>query len=68
MAKSKDNIHNTLKVPCETTKMVSLVSSIMKNIAVSASRSRFVVKLICCIAFGSASSACCSLKSTDIIL
>ena len=42
--------------------MVSLASSIMKNF-VFLSRSRFAAKLICCIAFGSASSAWCLLKS-----
>ena len=30
----------------------------MKNIAAPAGQSRFPVKLICCIAFGSVSSAC----------
>ena len=45
---------------------VSLDSSIMKDIA--ASRSRFLVKLICCIAFGSRSSASYILKSIAIIL
>ena len=47
--------------------MVSFASSIMKNIVASAARSRFPVKLIC-FTFGSASSACCLLKSIAIVL
>ena len=54
-----EHIHNTLTVPCEKSKMVSFASSIMKNIEGPAARSKFPVKLICYIAFGSASSACC---------
>ena len=46
--------------------MASFVSSIMKNIV--ACCSRFLVKLICCISFGPASSAYCLLKSISIIL
>ena len=42
--------------------MVSSGSSIMKNIVAPAAQSKFLVKLICCIAFGSVSSACCLLK------
>ena len=34
-------------------------SLIMKNICVLPPRSRFPIKLICCIAFASASSFCC---------
>ena len=34
----------------------------MKNIAVCPGQFRFPVKLICCTAFGSASTACCLLK------
>ena len=51
-------------------KMVFFASSVMKNIVVFAIgyRARFPIKLICCIAFGSASSACCLLKSIAIIL
>ena len=49
-------------VPCEKPKMVSFASSEMKNI-VFIFRSRFPVKLVCCIVFGSTSSACCLLKS-----
>ena len=50
--------------------MVSFTSSIMKKFVVFAfsSRTRFSVKLICCIAFGSASSAFYLLKSIAIIL
>ena len=62
------HIDNTFTVPCEKSKMVSFASSIMKNIVAPAAQSRFPVKLICCIAFGSASSACCLLKSIAIIL
>ena len=40
----------------------------MTYIAVFPAQSRFIVKLICCIAFVSAPSACCLLKSTAIIL
>ena len=54
-------MHNTLTVPCEKFKIGSFASSIMKNIVVFPFRSRFGVKLICCVAFGSASSVCCLL-------
>ena len=40
----------------------------MKNIVVFPSHVRFPVKLICRIAFGSASSTCCLLKYVVIIL
>ena len=43
--------------------MVSFPSSIMKNIVAPSPRSRVPVKLIFCIALGSASSACCLPKS-----
>ena len=46
-------------IPFEKSKTVSLASPIMKNICVFPFRFRFPVKLICCIAFGSASSFCC---------
>ena len=68
VAKSYDDIHNTFTVPCEKSKMVSFASSIMKQIVAPSSRYRFPVKLICYIAFGSASAACCSIKSIAIIL
>ena len=57
-----EHIHNTFTVPCENSKMVSFASSIMKNIAVFLAQSRFPVKVICCMAFPSASSICCLLK------
>ena len=55
-------------VPSEKSNLISLASSIMKNV-VSAfpSQARFPVKLFFCIPFGSASSACCLLKSVAII-
>ena len=55
---------------CEKSVMVSFASSIMKNIVVLVieSRGSFSVKLICYIAFGSTSSACCVLKSIVIDL
>ena len=56
--KTMEHIHNTFTVPCEKSKMVSFVSSLMKNIVAPSSLSRFPVKLIWRIAFGSASSAC----------
>ena len=55
-------------VLCEKSKMVSFASSIMKNIIVFPTWSRFPVKRICCVAFGSASSICCVLKSIAMIL
>ena len=66
---SKQNkFTNTFTVPCEKSKIVSFVSSIMKNIVVFPSRSEFPVKLICWFAFGSASSSYCLLKSIAVIL
>ena len=64
-AKTKlyESFHDTLTVPCEKSKTFSFASSIMKNIVVPSARSRFPVKLICCTAFGSTSSAGCLLKS-----
>ena len=47
---------NTLTVPFEKFETVSFTSSIMKNIAEDSALSRFPVKLICWIAFGSTSS------------
>ena len=43
-------------------------SSIIKNIVVFPALSKFAAKLICWIALGSASSACCLLKSIAIVL
>ena len=68
LTKSYDDIHKILTVRCEKSKMVSFASPIMKNIVAFSSRSRFPVKLICCIAFGSTSSAYYLLKSIAIIL
>ena len=62
-----EHIRNTFTVPYEKFKMVSFASSIMKNILAPAARSRFPVKLVCCIEFGSASGACCLFKSIVII-
>ena len=71
------DLHNVFTVPCQKSKIVSFSSSITKNIIVLTVKiyteafrplSRFPVKLIYCIAFGSASTACCLLKSITIIL
>ena len=67
-AKSYDDIYNTLKVPCQKSKMISFASSIIKNIVVCPVLSGFAVKLICSIALGSASSACYLLNSMGLIL
>ena len=61
--KTKSN-HNTLTLPFRKSKTVSFASSIIKNIV--ALFSRFPVKLICCIAFRSASNFCCLLKSIEL--
>ena len=61
-------MHNTFTVTCKRFKMVSFASSIMKYSSVCAAQSRFLLKLICSMAFGSASSAYCLLKSIAIIL
>ena len=60
--------HNTLTVPFEKSKTVSFASSTMKYILAHSPLVRFPVKLICCIAFGSASNFCCLLKSIAISL
>ena len=63
-----EHIHKNFTVPFEESKMVYLTSLIMKHmVAPAKSRSKFQAKLICCITFGSASSACCLLKFTAII-
>ena len=67
-SKTYSNIHNTLTVPYGKSEMVSFASPVMKNIVVFSFQSKFPVKLICRIAFGSASSACCLLESIAIIL
>ena len=41
-----EHIHNTLTVPCEKYEMLSFAPSIMTNIVVFTSRSRFAVKLM----------------------
>ena len=61
-------INNAFIVPCEKSDIVSLTSSRMKNIVAFRIQSRLPVKSICCIAFGSASTPCYSLKSVAINL
>ena len=63
-----EHMHNTFTVLCEKSKMVSFTFPIMKNINLLLLPFRFSVKLICCIAFGSASSACCLRKSIAIFM
>ena len=58
-----EDIHNTFIVSSKKSKTVSFASLIIKYIAICPSLFRFAVKLICCIAPGTASSACCLLKS-----
>ena len=67
-AKFYDDIHNTLKVPCQKFTMISFASSIMKNIVVCPVLSGFAAKLIGSIALGSASIACYLLNSMGLIL
>ena len=63
------HIYNTLTVPCEKSKIVSSVFSMLKTIViVFPSKSRIPVKLTCSIAFGSASSAFFLLKPIAIFL
>ena len=64
--KTKEN-HDTLTVP-EKSKTVSFAYSTLKSIAEPSALYKFPVKLICCIAFASASSFCCLLKSVAINL
>ena len=61
--KTKQN-YNTITALCKKSTTVSII----EYVAVCSVRSRFAVKLIFCIAFGSASSACCLLKSIAIYL
>ena len=61
-------IHKTFTVSCEKSKTVSFASSRMKYILVYPALSNFAVKLIYWVALGSASNACCLLKSVAIIL
>ena len=63
-------VQNTLTVSCEKSKVASFASSTMENTAVFTfgSRCRFSVKLICCVAFGSASRTCCLPEPIAMIL
>ena len=65
-AKSYDDIHNTFPVPSEIFTTDSFASLIMENIVALSAWSIFPVKLFCCFAFGSVSSACCLLMSSAI--
>ena len=64
------HVHNTLTVSCEKSKVVSFASSTMENTAVFTFglRCRFSVRLICYVAFGSASRTCCLLEPIAMIL
>ena len=55
-------------VSCKKSKIVYFTSLITENITLLLLPSRFPVRLICCIAFRSASSACYLFKSIGIIL
>ena len=68
VANSYDDFYNTYTVSCEKLKMGFFTSSIIKNNDLSLPPSKFSVKLICCIAFQSASSACFFLNSIAVIL
>ena len=57
-----------LTAPCKISKTISFASSVIKKVVAPSVSSKFPVKLICCIAFGSASSAFCLLESIAIIL
>ena len=59
-------IYSTFTVPHEKSKIASLTSLIMKNIAVFPVGFRFPVKCICYITLGLASNACCLLRSIAI--
>ena len=61
-------IHHSLTAPCKKSRKVFFASSIMKNSTLLFAPLTFPVKLVCCIASWSASSACCILKSIVIIL
>ena len=72
-----ENVHNAFTVPCQKSKIVPFSSSILINIilltlTISTEAfqplSRFPLKWIYCIAFGSASTACCLLESINVIL
>ena len=51
-------LYNSITASCEKSKIFFLDSSKMKKIVVSLARTRFLVKLICCINFVSASNGC----------
>ena len=57
--------YSTLTAPCEKFKVLTLQ---LCNFVATSTRSRFPVKLICCISFGSTSSACYLFKSIAISL
>ena len=59
---------NIINTPFEKSKIVSFAFSVMKNIVTPSAVFRFAVKIICCIAVGSASIFCCLLKSIGISL
>ena len=59
-------IHHTFPVPCKKPNIIYFASSIMKSIVVFSACFKFPINLICCIAFESASSTCCLLKSIAI--
>ena len=56
-------LHKALTVPCQKSQIIFYDSSRVKSGVVSPVRFKFPVKLICCIASGSASSTYCFLKS-----
>ena len=58
----------TVAVVFKKPETVSFASSIVKNNVAPATIFRFLVKLICCVAFGSGSRFCCFLKSFTINL
>ena len=60
------HIYKTFPVLCEKSNTVSFASSRMKKILVFPALSKSAVKLICWIALGSASSACCLLQSIAV--
>ena len=54
---------NTFKIPLQFLVKNSKQFKLMENIVVTPVLYKFLVKCICCIAFGSASTACCLVKS-----
>ena len=56
-------LYTTLIMTCKKSKIVSLTSIRMKTIHATSVRSRFAIKLICCIAFESIPGACCLFSS-----